>query len=142
VAASDTSGNARDLDTQKQDGQDGEPKTPERKGLPWSFSGSYSYSESQFGPSRSTLNMNSSISLTRAWRIAYTTSYNIEGREFLGQNYTIHRDLHCWQMSFTRQKLGDEWEFYFRINVIAHPEIYTEQGQRGLRGGGGFSSPF
>jgi hypothetical protein len=61
-------------------------------------------------------------------------------RDFLGDYYSITRDLHCWEMSFSRQKLGDRWEFYFRINIKAHPEIYAEEGSRGL-GGGSITSP-
>jgi hypothetical protein len=62
-------------------------------------------------------------------------------RDFLGDYYGLTRDLHCWEMSFGRQKLGEEWEFYFRIFIKSHPEIYAEQGSRGL-GGGTFSTPF
>ena len=88
------------------------------------------------------MNLNGSINLTRAWSIVYTTTYDVQGREFSGQRYTVTRDLHCWEMSFTRQQLGNEWEFYFKISLKAHPEIYAEQGQRGLGGGSSFGLPF
>jgi lipopolysaccharide assembly outer membrane protein LptD (OstA) len=120
-------------------------KTPDadtgETGLPWSLAASFSYSKSQSGDPRSTLNLNGNIQLTRSWRITYSANYDIQDRELLGKNYGIRRDLHCWEMSFNRQKLGDEWEFYFRINLKAHPEIYSESGRRGL-GGGGFGVPF
>ncbi|MEE9271511.1 MAG: putative LPS assembly protein LptD [Candidatus Krumholzibacteria bacterium] len=142
VAASDTTDRALDLESKAPEDQQEEAKRPERKGLPWGVSGSFSYSKSQFGDPRSTLNANGNISLTDNWRITYSTTYDVERRDLLGQNFSIHRSLHCWEMSFTRQKLGDEWEFYFRINIIAQPEIYVEKGQRGLGGSGGFTSPF
>ena len=113
----------------------------EKAGLPWSMAASISYSKAQFSLPRSTLNLIGDINLTRSWRISYTTTYDVEGRDLLAQNYTLHRDLHCWQMSFTNQQLGDDWEFYFNIRLGAHSEIKLEQGQRGL-GVGGFDSPF
>jgi hypothetical protein len=85
--------------------------------------------------------MGGSIELTRGWSLSYRSTYNVIDREFLGDYFSITRDLHCWEMSFSRQKLGDEWEFYFKINIKLHPEIFAEQGSRGL-GGGSFSSPF
>jgi lipopolysaccharide assembly outer membrane protein LptD (OstA) len=81
------------------------------------------------------MNLNGNISLTQNWKISYRTTYDVVGREFLGEFISVTRDLHCWEMSLARQKLGDEWEFYFRINLKAHQEIYAEQGNRGLGGG-------
>ena len=47
----------------------------------------------------------------------------------------------CWEMSFSREKLVDDWQYYFRIHVKAHTEIYAESGQRGLNRSG-FGQPF
>jgi hypothetical protein len=103
--------------------------------LPWSVSMDVSYSKVAESDPRSTLQLSGQMDLTPAWSITYSTTYDVEERLQLGQNYRITRDLHCWEMSFSRQKLGDEWQFYFRINLKAHQEIYAEQGQRGLGGG-------
>lgn len=102
----------------------------------WNVGMAFSYSKSKFSSARATLNMNSGFQLTRNWKFTYSTTFDVENREFLGQNFTVNRNLHCWEMSFSRQKLGDEWQYYFRIGIKAHPEIYTESGRRGLRGGG------
>jgi lipopolysaccharide assembly outer membrane protein LptD (OstA) len=113
----------------------------EEEGLPWDLSLAFSYSRSAgFDKSSSTLNLGGSVSITRGWKLEYRTTYNVIDRDLLGDYYAITRDLHCWEMSFSRQKLGDEWEFYFRINIKAHPEIYAEQGSRGL-GTGSITSP-
>jgi lipopolysaccharide assembly outer membrane protein LptD (OstA) len=114
----------------------------EEDGLAWNVSGSFSYFQPRTGDTRSTLNVNGSIDLTRSWRVTYSTQYDIQTRESLGQYFTVHRDLHCWEMSFTRRQLGDEWEFYFRLSLRSHPEIYVEEGERGLGGTGGFTSSF
>jgi len=107
--------------------------------LPWSVQMDVSYSKVSNSEPRSTLQLSGNMDLTPAWSISYSTTYDVEGRLLLGQSYHITRDLHCWQMSFSRQKLGDEWQFYFRISLKAHEEIYAEQGQRGL-GGGSFGA--
>jgi hypothetical protein len=107
--------------------------------LPWSVSMDISFTKSGDSDPRSTLRLNSQFDLTRTWSFTYNTDYDVTERALRGQAYTISRDLHCWEMSFSRQKLGDEWQFYFRIDLKAHPEIYAEQGRRGL-GGGTFGS--
>jgi hypothetical protein len=114
-------------------GQDSDDDDETR--LPWSVSMAFSYSKSDFGDPSSTMNLNGNISLTQNWKISYRTTYDVVGREFLGEFISVTRDLHCWEMSLARQKLGDEWEFYFRINLKAHQELYAEQGNRGLGGG-------
>ena len=85
--------------------------------------------------------MNGSINITRFWLVNYSAQYDVVNQDLLGQRFEITRDLHCWQISFIRQQLGNNWEFYFKINLLAHPEVYTEQGDRGL-GSGSFNSPY
>jgi lipopolysaccharide assembly outer membrane protein LptD (OstA) len=118
-------------------------KEPEvEKGLPWDLSLAFSYSNSKGAPDpSSTLNIGGGFTLTKGWRLTYRSNYDVIDREFLGDYFGVTRDLHCWEMSFGRQKLADEWEFYFKIFIKSHPEIYAEQGSRGL-GGGSFTSPF
>lgn len=136
VAASDTLGQAPRLEPGPAKGLDDD------KGLPWDLTASISYSQSAgFDQASSTLNLGGSVEITRGWKLNYRTTYNVIDRDFLGDYYSITRDLHCWEMSFSRQKLGDRWEFYFRIAIKTHPEIYAEEGSRGL-GGGSVISPF
>jgi hypothetical protein len=117
-------------------------ETNEKEGLPWDLNVAFSYSKSKGSEDpRSTVNLGGNISLTQGWKLTYRTTYDVIDREFLQNYLSVTRDLHCWEMSFGRQRLGDEWEFYFKIYIKAHPEIYAEQGDRGL-GGGSFTSPF
>jgi lipopolysaccharide assembly outer membrane protein LptD (OstA) len=105
--------------------------------LPWSLRVAFSYSKSAGYDPRATVDLSGNFDLTKNWRLTYWTSYDVEERQMQGQNFSVQRDLHCWQMSLSRQQLGEEWQFYFRISIKAHPEIYGETGQRGL---GGFAS--
>jgi hypothetical protein len=104
--------------------------------LPWNLNLGLSYSKNQSGQSSSTLRVGWDIQLTDNWRIDYSTIYDVESRGLDGQNFGITRDLHCWEMSFSRQVLGtglqQEWQYYFRITLKAHPDLYGESGTRGL----------
>ncbi len=123
----------------------GEPEAEEEedKGLPWNVGLGFSYSKADgFDEPSSTLNLNGGISLTHGWRLSYRTNYDVVDRDFLGEYFSVARNLHCWQISFSRQKLGDEWEFYFKISITSLPELYAEQGSRGLGSGNStFGSP-
>ncbi|MGD8414455.1 MAG: putative LPS assembly protein LptD, partial [Candidatus Latescibacterota bacterium] len=105
--------------------------------MPWSIRAAFSYNKTLNTDPNATLDLSGEFDLTENWRFTYWTNYNLEERRTEGQNFGVHRNLHCWEMSLSRQKLGDEWQFYFRIAIKAHPEIYGETGQRGL---GGFAS--
>ncbi|HET6349782.1 MAG TPA: putative LPS assembly protein LptD [Candidatus Krumholzibacteria bacterium] len=103
--------------------------------LPWELNLGLSYSKGSSGNISSTMRVGWDIQLTDNWRIDYSTIYDVEARELNGQNFGITRDLHCWEMSFARQELGDEWQYYFRITLKAHPDLYGESGTRGLGSG-------
>lgn len=143
VAAADTSKSSkarrqREKERGREGGPPGGPDVGKDKELlPWSFRADMSYTKNRGAEKASaTLNMSSSIDLTSAWKISYSTSYDVEAREFRGQQYSISRDLHCWEMSFSRRLYGDEWQYYFKIYLRAHPEIYAENGRRGIGGFG------
>lgn len=152
IIASDTTDTSADADTTQQENYDvtydqetgfgagtGGDAGGQGDDLTWNLSLSVSYYQPSTGDPRSTLNLNGSINLTRSWRLTYSTQLDVIGKDQLGQRFEVTRNLHCWEMSFIRQQLADEWEFYFKINLLAHPEVYTQQGNRGLQAGG-FSS--
>jgi hypothetical protein len=143
VVASDTTATTgATVETLTGGGEPGEDFSPdEEEGNTWSLNMSISFHKPQFGDVSSTLNANGFFQLTRNWKITYSATYNVEQRLLMGQNFSIDRDLHCWQMTFSRQRLVNDWEYYFRISIKAHPEIFTESGRRGL-GGGSVGLPF
>ena len=116
-------------------------------GLPWNLTLSVAYNGSRarnltgggYQEWGSTARGNGflSLNLSRNWRVEYAGQYDLRGRELVSQNFSITRDLHCWQAQFTRSISGDTKEYYFKINVKNLPEVYYEQGSRGLRGFGG-----
>ncbi len=72
------------------------------------------------------------LSLTPGWRVNWSIHYDLEEREVASQEYVIHRDLHCWEAEFVRRYYAGEWEYYFRINVKALPDIQLETGSKSL----------
>jgi lipopolysaccharide assembly outer membrane protein LptD (OstA) len=102
---------------------------------PWSLSLGFGYGKGSSGFVSSTMRVSWDIKLTDNWRIDYSTIYDIERKQLNGQNFSISRDLHCWAISFSRQQLGDEWQYYFRIALKAHPDLYGESGNRGVGSG-------
>ncbi len=129
-------------------------------GLPWNLTLSVAYDGSRArnltggGYQRwaSTERANSflSLNLSRNWHVEYAAQADLRADikdragvitghavRLVSQNFSITRDLHCWQAQFTRSISGDTKEYYFKINVKNLPEVYYEQGSRGLRGFGG-----
>lgn len=138
LAAADTA----DVEVEMSEG--GAPALEESPGggLPWSIRGGFSYSKQKGFPASSTLNFSGQINITANWTLSYSANYDVTARNLQGQYYTLTRDMHCWEMSIARQELGTEWQYYFRITLKAHPELYAEQGPRGLAGGGGIPGQF
>ncbi len=118
-------------------------------GLPWQFSLAVSYSGfadpipgGTYRRWASSTRANGSLGINPSnhWRVDYSYQYDLHTRQMISQNYNVKRDLHCWEMQFTRSISGGQAEYYFKINVKNLPEVYYEQGSRGLRGFGGISN--
>jgi hypothetical protein len=105
--------------------------------LPWSMSLSYSYTGGRDFVQRwnttQLANVVLSIRPTRNWHLDYYNTVNLTRGQITAQEYSVVRDLHCWQARFVRRFTSDgESEFYFKINIRDRPDLYLEQGTRGL----------
>jgi hypothetical protein len=74
------------------------------------------------------------FSPTARWRVNWDVHYDLEEGEVASQEYAVHRDLHCWEAQFVRRYYAGEWEYHFRINIKALPDIQLETGQKSLAG--------
>jgi len=120
--------------------------------LPWALSISLSHSGSvtrlptggysRWRNSGTTANTSFGINPTNHWRVDYSAQLDVEHRKLTSWNYSVKRDLHCWEAQFTRSFSGGFTEYYFKINVKNLPEVYYEQGSRGLRGFGGIQNGY
>lgn len=88
--------------------------------IPWSFSIDYGWTYSK-PQQKSTVNQNLGVtgnfSLTPQWKVQFSTGYDFADKEVTATQFTITRDLHCWQMSFNAIPFGTYTSYNFRINV-------------------------
>jgi hypothetical protein len=100
---------------------------------PWNASAIFRYTKAYNGGEDSYwLDFQTGFNLTSNWRVEYSGRFDLSQKETVHQEYSIYRDLHCWEAQFVRRYSGEEWQYYFRINIKAHPEVYTERGLRAL----------
>jgi hypothetical protein len=90
--------------------------------IPWNFSFDYSFSYNRPNPNikgklMQTVNLRGSMSLTTKWRINMNTNYDIAARQFSFTNFTVFRDLHCWEMSFNFVPFGYMKSYSFTLNA-------------------------
>jgi lipopolysaccharide assembly outer membrane protein LptD (OstA) len=102
----------------------------------WSLAVGYNYGSSGEGiyrTKRSNVRYNASGQLSQGWKLTFSGYYDIDARNFTQQSYSLVRDLHCWQASFTHQRTGNDWRYYFEISIKAHPDIKYERGTRAVQ---------
>jgi lipopolysaccharide assembly outer membrane protein LptD (OstA) len=88
--------------------------------IPWSLSINYSWSYSKPAYESSlthSVSLSGDISLTPKWKIGANTSYDFVAGEFSATNISIHRDLHCWEMSFGVVPFGTYRNYSFTIRA-------------------------
>ncbi|MCD6375269.1 MAG: LPS-assembly protein LptD [Caldisericaceae bacterium] len=89
--------------------------------IPWSvsFNLNYTYDRRRAPADRHRfgLSSNASLQLTKNWKISWNAIFDVKNRKIASQNFSIYRDLHCWEMSFNWQpEIG---YYFFQINVKA-----------------------
>jgi len=104
----------------------------------WNFNLSYNYSETKsYGVTTGrthwvqyTFNMG----LTKGWKLKYSQKYDFIGHESIDKIVDLYRNMHCWEAHFYWIPTGSRKGYYFKINVIAIPDIKVEKSESGLRG--------
>mgnify|MGYP006280102651 CR=1 FL=1 len=90
--------------------------------VPWSFGFNYNlnyrknYEESRI---TQTLSFNGNFSLTKNWKINFSSGYDFDNRELTYTRVNIFRDLHCWQMNFYFIPFGRMRSYGFTISAKA-----------------------
>lgn len=90
--------------------------------VPWSLNFDYSWAlnrpttvEKQ--TRNHTLRVRGDFSLTKNWKIGYSSGYDFEAKEITFTNINIHRDMHCWEMQFTMVPFGPRRNYSFYIRA-------------------------
>lgn len=89
---------------------------------PWSFSLNFNYRwryNFDDSPTRSaTLNANSiSFNLTPKWRFGTTLGYDFIEKELTPSQFSLNRNLECWDLSFQISPFGDLQYYFFRLSI-------------------------
>lgn len=88
--------------------------------MPWNLSVNYtfSYKKPYFDPvTTQTLNLNGGLNLTKKWKLTFRSGYDIAKKEFTFTSFNMHRDLHCWEMSFSWIPFGYRQSYMFTLKV-------------------------
>mgnify|MGYP002805614099 FL=1 len=80
---------------------------------------SYSYTATNPANPRKTfwVNTNSSINVTQKWRVSYRARFDLILRDLVSHSFSIHRDLHCWELSLHWTPSGLGQGINFKLNV-------------------------
>ena len=88
--------------------------------VPWNLSFNYtlSYQKLFFEPViKQTINVNGGLSLTQKWKLTFRAYYDIANNELTSASFDMHRDLHCWEMSFSWIPFGYRQSYMFTLKV-------------------------
>ncbi len=104
-------------------------------GLTYSYSGGYPGDlpgkASPLWTTTRNANAVTSYQFSPAWGVEYSASFDLTLRQIGTQRFSLTRDLHCWEATFSRTfTAGGEAEYYFRLGVKEQKEIYIERGTR------------
>ena len=80
---------------------------------------SYSYSATNPANPKKTFwaNTTSSINMSKDWRVSYRARFDLVQRDLVNHSFSIHRDLHCWELSLNWTPSGLGQGINFKLNV-------------------------
>ena len=89
--------------------------------IPWDISINYTarYTKRGFEDSdvTQTFNFRGSLNLTDKWKVSFNSGYDFEAEELTYTTLNVHRDLHCWQLSFNWVPLGPRQSYFLTIQA-------------------------
>ena len=68
--------------------------------------------------------------VTDKWRVQHSINYDYRRKKIVAHSIDLYRPLHCWEFTFRWVPNGLNKGFYFRINLMAHPDVKFEQQRR------------
>ena len=110
----------------------GAPKS-DAKVVRFSISERYSETRGAYSSISHWIAFSIQFSPSKNWQVKYSQNYNIRGKETTDKSIEIHRDLHCWEGSFSWIPEGSREGYYFRINVKLFPDLKFEKSESGIR---------
>ncbi|WP_231388286.1 putative LPS assembly protein LptD [Sphingobacterium hungaricum] len=90
--------------------------------IPWNLNGSFSFQYSKTGLTSSitsTVNVSGDVNVTPKWKIQFNSGYDFRAQEVSLTRFSIYRDLHCWDMSFSWVPFGQYQSYNVTIRAKA-----------------------
>jgi hypothetical protein len=93
--------------------------------IPWNLNVNYTVQYNRYNnlnnPTASnfvqTLNFSGDINLTKNWKIAGSSGYDLRSQQITFTTLDFVRDLHCWTFKLTWIPIGFRQSFFFQLNV-------------------------
>jgi len=82
--------------------------------IPWNIAAAYSFNYTKNGlisTISNTLNFSGDFNVTPKWKVQYTSGYDFQLNKLSITQFSIYRDLHCWDLSFRWSPIGT-YKFY------------------------------
>jgi len=119
----------------RQEGPGGNDPTEGGRFIPFDVRASLSYSYTNASSEkRANGNISLNTNLTRNWEFRYQASFDIVTGSATRQQYSIHRDLHCWRFEFNRTISAVDSQFGFRIYLKSIPSLKYSRGREDYMG--------
>ncbi|HPF35803.1 MAG TPA: putative LPS assembly protein LptD [Candidatus Krumholzibacteria bacterium] len=120
-----------------QEQKSGDDQTAGGRFIPWRLSSSLSYSKNHVSDVLTArMSLNASVTLTRAWSASWRGSYDFQTGLLTSQTWNLERDLHCWNMRFSRSVSSVDSQFGFIISLRAISDIKVTRGRSDMVAGG------
>ncbi|MEI6140793.1 MAG: putative LPS assembly protein LptD [Mariniphaga sp.] len=92
--------------------------------VPWDLSANYSFRYSKPDPVKSsvitqTVDFNGNISMTKQWKIGFSSGLDVQKLQVTFTQFNIFRDLHCMQMSLNLVPFGYRQSYSFTIRATS-----------------------
>ncbi len=88
--------------------------------IPWTFGVDYNFRYTKPYEDYNiiqSLRVRGDFSLTPNWKIGLNSGYDFKAKKMTTTNISIHRDLHCWEMSVRMVPFGRFRSYGFEINI-------------------------
>ncbi len=90
--------------------------------IPWSLNFGYMFNyngdviNAQNRVSANEFSISGDVTITENWKVSYRTGYNFRLNEIAGSQFSVIRNLHCWQLEFmwVPTGYGKQWVFTLR----------------------------
>jgi len=92
--------------------------------VPWDLSFNYSFRYSKPDPEKTsiitqTVDFNGNVSLTKQWKIGFSSGLDVQKLQMTFTQFNIFRDLHCMQMSLNLIPFGYRQSYSFTIRATS-----------------------